>query len=77
MARSPTPHDDERARQSSLRPVMAKPSDSSPGERSASARTADGEQKNDAQTVPLTATQPHVDSVFVPRSVQQSAPKSE
>jgi hypothetical protein len=51
---------------------MAKPSDSSPSERPASDRTAAGEQKNDVQTVPLTATPPHVDSVFVPRSVQQT-----
>jgi hypothetical protein len=28
--------------------------------------------RNHTRTVPLTATQPHVDSVFVPRSVQQS-----
>jgi hypothetical protein len=70
-----TPDDDERARQSPLFPVMAKPSDSSPGGRSASDRTAAGEPKNDAQTVPPTATPLHVDSVFVPRSVQQSAPK--
>jgi hypothetical protein len=75
-APSETPHDDERARQSPLFPVMAKPSDSSPGERPASASPAAGEQKNDAQTVPPAATPPHVDSVFVPRSVQQSAPKS-
>jgi hypothetical protein len=45
--------------------------------RPASDRTAAGQQKNDAQTVPPTATQPHVDSVFVSRSVQQSAPKSD
>jgi hypothetical protein len=75
-APSVTPDDDERARRSPLFPVMAKPSDSSPGERPASDRTAAGEQKNDAQTVPPPATPPHVDSVFVPRSVQQSAPKS-
>jgi hypothetical protein len=75
-APSRTPRDDERARQSSLFPVMAKPSDSSPSERPASDRTAFGEQKNEARTVPPTAAPPHVDSVFVPRSVQQSAPKS-
>jgi hypothetical protein len=72
-----TPDDDERARQSPLFPVMAKPSDSSPSERPASDGTAAGEQKNDAQTVPPTATPLHVDSAFVPRSVQQSAPKSD
>jgi hypothetical protein len=80
-APSETPDDDERARQSPLFPVMAKPSVSSLSERPASdrpasERTAAGEQKNDAQTVPLTATPRHVDSVFVPRFVQQSAPKS-
>ena len=75
-APSATPDDNERARQSPLFPVMAKPSDSSPSERPESDRTAAGEQKNDAQTVPPAATEPHVDSVFVPRSVQQSAPKS-
>jgi hypothetical protein len=32
-APSPAPDDDERARQSSVFPVMAKPSDSSPSER--------------------------------------------
>jgi hypothetical protein len=63
-AQSPTPDDDERARQSPLFPVMAKPSDSSPSERPASDRTAAGEQKNDAQTVPLTATPRHGDSVI-------------
>jgi hypothetical protein len=67
--------DDEPARQSPLFPVMAKPSDSSPDERSASDRTAAGEQKIDAQTLPSTAAPPHVGSVFVPRSAQQSAPK--
>jgi hypothetical protein len=45
------------------------PSDSSLSEHPASAPPAAGEQKNDAQTVPLTAAEPHVDSVFVPRSV--------
>jgi hypothetical protein len=44
-APSPTPHDDERARQSSLFPILVKPSDSSPAERPASDRTAAGEQK--------------------------------
>jgi hypothetical protein len=41
----PQPDNDERARQSPLFPVMAKPSDSSPSERPASDRTAAGEQK--------------------------------
>jgi len=75
-APSETPDDDERARQSPLFPVMAKPSESSPGERPASDRTGAGEPKNDAQTVPPTTTPRQPDSVFVPRSVQLSAPKS-
>jgi hypothetical protein len=68
-APSATPDNDERARQSPLFPVMAKPFDSSPSERPASDGPAAGEQKNDAQTVPPAATEPHVDSMFVPRSV--------
>jgi hypothetical protein len=52
------------------------PLDGSPIERPASERTAAGEQKNDARTVPSAAIRPHVDSVFALRSVQQSAPKS-
>jgi hypothetical protein len=75
-APSASPDNDERARQSPLFPVIAKPSESSPGERPASDGSAAGEQKNDAQTVPPTATPPPADSMFVPRSVQQSAPKS-
>jgi hypothetical protein len=75
-APSPTPDNDERARQSPLFPIMAKPADSSPGERPTTDRTAAGEEKNDAQIVPPTATPLHVDSAFAPRSVQQSASKS-
>jgi hypothetical protein len=75
-APSSTPDDDERARQSPLFPVMAKPSDSSPSARPASDRTGAGEPKNDARTVPPAAAPPHADSVFVPRSAQLSAPKS-
>jgi hypothetical protein len=64
-APSPTPDNDERARQSPLFPVMAKPSDSSPSERPA----YHWRRKNDVQTVPLTATEPNVYSAFVPSSV--------
>jgi hypothetical protein len=71
-APSATPDDDERAWRSPLFPVMAKPSDSSLSERPASASPAAGEQKNDAQTGPLPAAEPHVDSVFVPRSAASS-----
>jgi hypothetical protein len=49
-----TPDDDERAHRSPLFPVMAKPFDSSPAKRSASDRTAAGQQKNEARTVPST-----------------------
>jgi hypothetical protein len=48
---------------------MAKPSTVRRASIPQSERTVAGEQKNDTQTAPLTATQPHVDSVFVPRSV--------
>jgi hypothetical protein len=75
-APSATPDNDERARQSPLFPVMAKPSDSSLSERPASAPPAAGERKNDAQTVPLTATPLHLDSVFVPRSVASTLRRS-
>jgi hypothetical protein len=67
-APSPTPHDDERARQSPLFPVMAKPSDSSPSQRRKRTHCPLA-NRNDVQTVPPTATEPHVDSVFVSRSV--------
>ena len=75
-APSVTPDNDERARQSPLFPVMAKPSDSSPGERPASDGPAASEQKNDAQRVPPAATEPHGDSVFVPRSVASTLRRS-
>jgi conjugative transfer signal peptidase TraF len=70
---SPTPDDYERARQSPLFPVMSRPSDRSPSDHRASDRSAAGEQKSDALSVRLTATQPHSDGLFVPRSAQQSA----
>jgi hypothetical protein len=73
---SVTPDNDERARQSPLFPVMAKPSDSSPSERPASDGPAASEQKNDAQTVPPAITEPHRDSVFVPRSVASTLRRS-
>jgi hypothetical protein len=74
---NPTPDDNERARQSPLFPVKTKPSDSSPGASPASDRPAAGEQKNDALTVRLTATQPHADGLFVLRSGQRSREGSE
>jgi hypothetical protein len=74
---NPTPDDNERARQSPLFPVKTKPSDSSPVASPASDRPAAGEQKNDALIVRLTATQPHADGLFVPRSGQRSGEGSE
>jgi hypothetical protein len=74
---STTPDDFEHARQSPLFPVKTKPSDSSPVASPASDRPAAGEQKNDALTVRLTATQPHADGLFVPRSGQRSGEGSE
>jgi hypothetical protein len=74
---SPTPDDDERARQSPLFPAKSRPSEQSPSDHSASDRPAAGEQKTDALTTRLTATQSHADGLFVARSVQRSPPKSE
>jgi hypothetical protein len=74
---SPTPDDYERSRQSPLFPVKTKPSESSPSDHPATDRTAASEQKDSALTVRLTSTQLRTDGLFVPRSGQQSAPKSE
>jgi hypothetical protein len=77
MPPPPTPDDDERARESPLFPVKSRLSEQSPSNHPATDRPAAGEQKTDALTVRLTATQPHADGLFVPRSAQRSAPKSE
>jgi hypothetical protein len=74
---STTPDDDERARQSPLFPVKSRPSEQSPSDHPVGGGPAGGEQKTDALTVGLTATQPLVDGLFVPRSARRSAPKSE
>jgi hypothetical protein len=82
-APSATPDDEELARLSSHFPVMAKP----PTVRRASVPQATGLPLANRKTtlerspcispgMPLTAAQPHLDSVFVPCSAQQSAPKS-
>jgi hypothetical protein len=71
------PADDERARLSPLFPAAAKPFESASNGTSASKRTAAGEPKSDVLTVRLTASQPHADGLFVPRSVQQSGGGSE
>jgi hypothetical protein len=67
------PDDLERARESPLFPAMSRPSD----QHSASDRPAIGGQKTDALTVRPTTTQPLADGLFVARSMQRSAPKSE
>jgi hypothetical protein len=56
---------------------MSWPSDRSPSDHPASEKPAAGEQKTDAPTVRLTATQLHVDGLFVSRSMQRSPSKSE
>jgi hypothetical protein len=72
----PTPDDDERARESPLFPVISPLSDRSPSDHPASDGPAASEQKSDALTVQLTATQLHADGLFVLRSAQRSSPKS-
>jgi hypothetical protein len=74
----PTTTDDfERARQSPLFPVKSRPSEQSPSDHPVGGGPAGGEQKTDGLTVRLTATQPLADGLFVARSAQRSAPKSE
>ena len=70
----PTPHDDERARESPLFPVMSPLSDRSPSDHPASDGSRAREQKSDALTVHLTAIQAHADGLFVSRSAQRSSP---
>jgi hypothetical protein len=70
---SAAPDDLERARESPLFPAMSRPSD----QHSASDRPAVVGQKSDALTVRPTTTQPLADGLFVARSVQRPAPKSE
>jgi hypothetical protein len=72
----PTPDDNARARESPLFAVMSRPSDRSPSDHPASDRPAASEQKSDALTVNLTATQPHADRLFVLRSARRSPPES-
>jgi hypothetical protein len=67
---STAPDDLERARQSPLFPVKLRPSERSLSDHPASDQPAAGEQKTDALTVRLTATQPRTDGLFVPRSGQ-------
>jgi hypothetical protein len=69
--------DREHARQSPLFPVTSRSSDHASSDHPASDRPAAGEQKTDAPTVRLTATQPHADGLFVPRSAPRFPPGSE
>jgi hypothetical protein len=73
----PAPNDEERARESSLFPAMSRSSERSPGEHPSSNQTAVSEQKTDAPTVRLTATQARTEGLFVSRSTPRSPPKSE
>jgi hypothetical protein len=77
-----TPDDYERACESPLFPVMAKPFDHSPNDHTGSDRSTAGEEKTnglktDGLTMGLTTTQPRADGLFVSRSAQRSPPESE
>jgi hypothetical protein len=72
-----TPDDVERARRSPLFPVTSRPSEQPLSDHPASPGTAASEQKIDALTVRLTATQPHADGLFVARSAHRSSAGSE
>jgi hypothetical protein len=74
---SAAPNDDERARESSLFPATSRSSERSPSDHPASNQTAVSEQKTDAPTVRLTATQARTEGLFVSRSTPRSPPKSE
>ena len=71
------PDDRERALQSALFPVTSLTSGRSSNDAPAINRLVAGEPKPDALTVGLTATQPHADGLFVPRSAPRSLPGSE
>jgi hypothetical protein len=77
MAPSAASDDRERALQSALFPVSSLTSGRSSNGAPAISRPVAGEPKPDALTVDLTATQPHADGLFVPRSAQRSSPGSE
>jgi hypothetical protein len=77
MASSAVPDDRERALQSALFPMTSLTSGHSSNDAPAINRPVAGEQKPDAVTVRLTATQPSADGLFVPRSALRSPPGSE
>jgi len=68
------PDDRERARLSPLFPVRSSPSDRSSIDDSVRDRPATAEQKSDVPIARPTATQPHADGLFVPRSAQRIPP---
>jgi hypothetical protein len=76
-ASSAAPDDRERALQSALFPITSGASGRSSNDAPAINRPVAGEQKPDALAVGLTATQPHADGLFVPRSAPRSPPASE
>jgi hypothetical protein len=69
--------DRERALQSALFPITSVTSGHSSNDSPVVNRPVGGEPKPDALTVGLTATQPHADGLFVPRSAPRSSPGSE
>jgi hypothetical protein len=76
-ASSAAADDRERALQSALFPITSEASGHSSNDSPVVNRPVAGEQKFDALTVGLTATQPHADGLFVPRSAPRSSPGSE
>jgi hypothetical protein len=76
-AQSTMPDDRERARLSPLFPVVSTPSDRPSIDNQASDRAAAGAQKPGVPAIRVTATQPHADGLFVPRSALRSPPGSE
>ncbi len=71
------PDDRERALQSALFPVTSGASGHSPTAAPAINQPVAGEQKPDALTIGLAATQPHADGLFVRRSAPRSSPGPE
>jgi hypothetical protein len=76
-ASSAASDDRERAFQSALFPITSGASGHWLNDGPVVNRPVAGEQKSDALTVGLTATQPHADGLFVPRSAPRSSPGSE
>jgi hypothetical protein len=76
-AASAMPDDRERAHQSQFFPTMSQSSRGLSSSNPASSQPATDEQRTGALIARLTATQPHANGLFVPRSAQRSAPGSE